>query len=141
MRFLIPILALVLAACSSDEAPAPEASSALPAGTYAGDGRDSLCVSGAAGGQRAGFVTYGSGDENCSVSGSLAQDGATWTLTPQGDADCRITLGFTDGTMSLGPVTPSCSYYCAPGASFAGKSFTESRSAKPATDFGGDPLC
>lgn len=140
MRFLILIAVLALAACSSGEVSVPDVAASLPTGTY-GQGRDALCVTGTTGGQRAGFVVYGAGDENCSARGTIAQEGLTLTLTPQGDAGCRIPLSLKDDRIALGSGTPTCNYYCGPGATFAGKSFGRDTNTRTVTDFGGDPLC
>jgi len=141
MRFLIPIATLLLAACSTEEVSAPDVAAALPTGTYSGNGRDALCVTAVAGGQRAGFVVYGKGDENCSARGTIAQQGLTWTLTPQGDAECRIALSLNDNRIAPGPGTPTCGYYCGPGVTFAGTSFGRDTNTRTVTDFAGDPLC
>ena len=61
-----PILAvtMLLAACSQQ----PADPSFTP-GTFAGEGRDRLCIAGEAGNYRAGLIAYGQGDINCSASG------------------------------------------------------------------------
>lgn len=128
MRCCLPIL--LLSACAAE----PEVERSL----YAGDGRDRLCIDG----DRAGFITYGDGDANCSATGTLTKDEAIWTLAPRGDEDCRIPLSLVDGRLSIGPGHPSCAYYCGPGAAFASRSLGKiPGDPRQATDFGGDPLC
>ena len=138
MRCFILAFALTVTACAQEEPAAPPG---LVAGTYAGGGRDALCIAGQAGTQRAGFVVYGADNANCSASGRTEPVGAGWTLIPAGDAECKIPLTVTAGQISLGSGTPACAYYCGPGASFAGKSFTRSSSTQRTTDLAGDPLC
>jgi hypothetical protein len=123
---------LVIAACSP-ESPPPAPDRAL----YAGRGRDRLCVEG----DRAGFVTYGAGDANCSARGRIERAGAAASFRPDGEEDCRILLTFSGDRATLGPGQLSCSYYCGPGATLGGKSFSKDASASPAVDFAGDPLC
>ena len=123
---------VVLAACTQD-APAPPRERAL----YAGQGRDRLCVAG----DRAGFITYGGGDSNCSARGRLERSDTATSFRPDGDEDCTIDVRFAEGRAILGQGHPSCAYYCGPGAAFAGKSFASDASASPAVDFAGDPLC
>ncbi len=126
-------LVLLLSACSS-QVPEEPAGHAL----YAGDGRDRLCRAG----ERVGFITYGEGDANCSVRGRAVRAGEQIrAIIPDGDGDCRIELQTQGETLRLGKVAPACAYYCGPGASFEGKTFTENASASPAADFAGDPLC
>ena len=129
---ILPIF-LVLAACSQEPPPPAEPERAL----YAGQGRDRLCVDG----DRAGFVTYGAGNANCSARGKLDRGGAATSIRPDGDEDCRIPVAFSGDRASLGAGRPTCSYYCGPGATFDGKSFSRDASASPAVDFAGDPLC
>lgn len=93
-------------------------------------------------GDRVGFIAYGENDSNCSVRGRLNRAGEQLlTIIPDGDEDCRIEVREEGGSLRLGKVAPACAYYCGPGASFEGKSFTESTSASPAVDFAGDPMC
>lgn len=132
MRYLI-LTSLLLAACSPE---APE----IPAGRalYAGEGSDRLCLAG----DRAGLITYGKGDANCSVRGRAERAGAQLVaIVPDGDPDCRIEAREADGSIRLGKAEASCTFYCGPGADFAGKAFTKSATASPAIDFAGDPLC
>ncbi|RST31871.1 hypothetical protein HMF7854_14260 [Sphingomonas ginkgonis] len=134
MRRLALLLALLLPSCSAKEAAAPKAEQAL----YAGQGRDRLCLSG----ERAGLITYGAGDLNCSVSGTASRQGDRLVLVPTGDPACRIEASVAGSTLTLGARSPSCSFYCAPGADWAGKRFIRSPGQPAeARDLAGDPLC
>jgi hypothetical protein len=133
---LIVALALLLTACSKQPADA-----GLPSGTFAGAGRDRLCISGEAGALRAGLIAYGAGDVNCSASGKLEQSGQGWVLVPKGEGDCRIPLEIQDSNIRVGQPPAACSYYCGPAATMAGKAFARSDSTSKAADLAGDPLC
>ena len=135
MRCLLPVL-ILLAGCSAkpdDVGP--------PSGSFSGGGRDRLCIAHIEGGVRAGIITYGAGDSNCSVAGTLARAEAGWQLTPQGEGACKIALSINGDAVGVTSVPASCAYYCAPGATLTGKTFK--RDAKPGivSDFGGEPLC
>ena len=125
-------LVLLLAACSP-QAPEPPAERLL----YAGEGRDRLCLAG----QRGGFIVYGDGDANCTARGRVERTGDRLLMIPDGDSDCRIEVSATGDRLTLGARAAACTYYCGPGADYAGKAFTQSASASPAVDFAGDPLC
>jgi hypothetical protein len=139
MRPII-LAALLLTACTKEEAPRPPE---LAPGVFAANQRDALCVMGIAAVQRAGFIAFGPGDSNCSARGKVVHgDGGRWLLQPDGDAECRIPLIVTKDGIALGPVPQACAYYCPPGLGMAGKSFTRIENApKLATDLAGDPLC
>lgn len=131
MRFLA--FALLLAACS----PVPSKEPA-DSGTYAGQGRDRLCMKGS----RIGFIAYGQGNTNCSLRGRFDRAGEhLLTIIPDGDRDCRIGVEEQGETLRLGEAGQACAYYCGPGAGFEGKGFTRNSDATPAVDFAGDPLC
>lgn len=142
MRWII-FSALLIAACSTEPAdpgPAP--------GLFAGEGRDALCMSGTSGEQRAGFITYGQGGNNCSARGRIERQGSILSVVPHGEGDCRIPLVVDGDRISMGPGHPSCDYYCGPGATFAGKNFRRvapgdaaAAARNPMTDFAGEPLC
>ena len=141
--FAAPILtAGLLAACSSESA-----EPVLAAGLFVGEGRDALCIAGTGSAQRAGFIVYGAGPENCSVRGRVAYDGGKWALVPSGEGECRIPLDVGGGRVSLGPAPAACAYYCGPGVAFAGKAFSRvdpsnaAATRAPMTDLAGDPLC
>ena len=137
MRFLILAVALSITACAREEAAAPT----LAPGTYAGGGRDALCIVGQSGAQRAGCVVYGADDANCSASGRIEPAGEGWALIPSGDLDCRIPLSSGGGRISIGRVPAACAYYCGPGVTADGKWFGPVAQGRPATDLEGDPLC
>ena len=130
---------LLLGACSKPGAEQNTASPQQPAvaraaATFAGPGRDRLCVAG----QRAAFVSYAAaGDRNCTVRGTIVDN----ALVPEGDAACRIAISREGESFRLGPVTQACSYYCAAPASFAGKTFVRMAKPEPVADIAGDPLC
>lgn len=135
MRFpvVLSLFASLTASCSSDE----ENSSQSWA-----SGRDGLCLSQAGETARAGLITYGSGNANCSVTGSARRNGNVLEIAPTGDSVCRITVQLAGDQAVIGSRSSTCSYYCGPGADFAGK--TLRRSDKPAgsiVDLAGDPLC
>ena len=137
MRIIIT-LALLISACSSK---APDKGPALAVGTYAGGDRNRLCVVGEAGAQRAGFVSYGPDQANCTMSGTIEAKGAVFILKPAGDSRCAVDISVNDGRLSLAPGTPACRYYCGPGATFANRNFRRDIKATPAVDFAGDKLC
>ena len=141
MRALTISLTLLLAACggsdqaANERAAAPLETSAATTASYAGSGRDRLCLGGP--NSAAAVISYGAGDNNCLVRGRI-EGGA---LIPNGDDSCRIPVTESGGTITLGTPPPSCAYYCGPGASLAGKAFTRMAAPEPVTDIAGDPLC
>jgi hypothetical protein len=135
MRTIIPI-ALLLAACSQQAE-----NSQIPTGTYAGQGRDRLCIAGEAGNYRAGLIAFGKGDINCSASGRLEAEGGKYELVPRGEGDCRIPLEIEGNLVRVGQVQAACSYYCGPGAQMAGKTYGRADMGAKAVDLAGDPLC
>ena len=137
MRFLILAAALTLTACGREEAAVPT----LGVGTFAGDGRNVLCVAGAAGQQRAGFIVYGEGDANCSARGRIEPKALTWDLVPDGEGECRIPVSVKDDRISLRTGHPSCTYYCGKGATWVGETFQRTQTDRPAADLAGDQVC
>ena len=137
MRIIIT-LALLVSGCSGK---APDKGPAMAVGSYAGEGRDRLCVVGEPGVQHAGFISYGSGEANCTMSGTIESKGAVFVLNPKGDSRCSVELSVNDGRVSLAPGTPACSYYCGPGATFANMNFRRDDKATPAVDLAGEKLC
>lgn len=140
MRLVLPIILLAVileSACAK-----PSAEVAGPTyGTFVGAGRDRLCLSKRADGTKGGVITYGAGDVNCSASGKVEASGTGWNLTPNGEGGCKIGLTINGDSARVTNVPASCAYYCAPGATLAGKQFTRDSKAGAATDLGGDPLC
>ena len=126
----------MLAACSQEPA-APS----LTTGTFAGEGRDRLCIAGDPGNYRAGLIAYDKGDINCSASGRIESNDGQLALIPRGETACRIPLKMTDNSVQIGEVAAACSYYCGPGASLSGKSFNRSDMGAKAVDLAGDPFC
>ena len=136
------ILSLLLLAACRNAAPEGNQAEAEPAAprpqafvSYAGSGRDRLCIGGP--NADAGVVAYGEGDSNCLVRGRI-ENGA---LIPNGDQGCRLPVSEDGDRMTFGPLPESCAYYCGPGASLAGKTFTRMEKPEPASDLAGDPLC
>ena len=135
MRPVLP-LALLLTACSQQPA-----EPSLTTGTFAGEGRDRLCMAGEPGNYRAGLIAYGAGDSNCSASGRIELEGNTASLIPRGEGACRIPLTIDGNSVRIGQVPPACSYYCGPGAQMGGKAFNRADMGATAVDLAGDPLC
>lgn len=140
MRALVFSLTLLLAACDGGDQLAnnvvagPEERPATYA-SFAGAGRDRLCIGGPD--AAAAVVSYGEGDNNCLVRGRI-EGGA---LIPNGDDSCRIPLAEEAGKITLGTPAASCAFYCGPGASLAGKTFTRMAKPEAVNDNAGDPLC
>lgn len=128
---------MLLAACSQGQEPAPS----IATGNFAGEGRDRLCIAGEAGNYRAGFIAFGEGDVNCSASGRIEVQGGQFALVPRGEGDCRVPLSVEGGKVRIGKVPAACAYYCGPGASMAGKSFSQGSASGAVVDLAGDPLC
>jgi hypothetical protein len=135
MRSIL-ILALLLAACSKQPA-----EPSVSIGTFAGQGRDRLCIAGEPGKYRAGLTAYGEGNVNCSASGRLEHREDGWALVPRGEGDCRIPVAIDGKVVRIGQVLAACAYYCGPGAAMAGKSFSQADMDAKAVDLAGDPLC
>ena len=135
MRPLLP-LALLLAACSQQPA-----ETSIATGTFAGEGRDRLCLAGEPGNYRGGLIAFGAGDVNCSASGRIETTGGSFALVPRGEGACRIPLTIAGNSVRIGQVPPACSYYCGPGATMAGKAFNRADMGAKVTDLAGDPLC
>lgn len=132
----IPLPFLLLAACSQ-----PPAAPSLPVGSFAGEGRDRLCIAGEPGNYRAGLISYGSADTNCSARGQIEVGSDGVALVPRGEGPCRIALVVEGDRVSIGKLPAACSYYCGPGADMAGKSFRRTAGGGAAVDLVGDPLC
>jgi hypothetical protein len=144
MRPRLFLLALLLNACREQDVSTPNALASTAAAesavlTYAGQGRDRLCLDERA--ARVGLIIYGEADANCSLRGTVQRAGARITIKPDGDESCQIAGTIAGTQVSLGPRTPECAYYCGPTADYSGRSFTAVDGAGPVTDFAGDPLC
>ena len=135
MRTIIPV-ALLLASCSQ-QAENPS----IPVGTYAGQGRDRLCIAGEGGNYRAGLIAFGQGNTNCAASGRVMAEGGRYVLIPRGEGPCRIPLEIENNVVRVGQPPVACSYYCGPGADMAGKIYSKADMGAKAVDFAGDPLC
>ena len=136
MRFAC-LAILLLAACSEGA----DSGDAL-AGNYRGPDRDALCVARDGEGFKAGLIAYGEGDMNCSLSGPAQIHGDALVITPRGDSECSVEIGVANGVATLGQQTSACSYYCGPGANFAGRELRKTpETSTRVTDFAGDPLC
>ena len=135
MRTIIPV-ALLLAACS----PEPENPS-IATGTYAGQGRDRLCIAGEAGNYRAGLIAFGQGGFNCSASGRLSIQDGQYVLVPRGEGECHIPVEIEGSIVRIGQPPAACAYYCGPGADMAGRTYNRSDMGAQAVDLAGDPLC
>jgi hypothetical protein len=136
MRFAC-LAALLLAACSRGADPGDAV-----VGVYRGPGRDGLCIAREGQGLKAGLITYGDGDTNCSLNGRAEFRGDSLIVTPRGDSECSIKIRITNGIARLGERARVCAYYCGPGADYAGKELRKTPDAAiKVTDFAGDPLC
>jgi hypothetical protein len=142
------LAALSLAGCDQTE---PEVAAATPAaaaagGSYAGEGRDRMCLK--SGEPDGGLITYAAtADANCSLRfATRYAEGSTTAGTLEASNDPACTISFTrkddgGGAFTLGVPSPGCAYYCGPGASLNGKSFVRMDKAEPVTDLAGDLLC
>jgi len=130
------LIAAMLTACSQEAA-----QPSLVTGTFAGEGRDRLCIVGKPDAYRAGLIAYGQGDANCSAAGRLEQAGAGWVLIPKGEGRCRIPMEIKGSSVRTGQPPAACAYYCGPGTSLAGKSYNRSDMGAKAVDFAGASLC
>ncbi|NJC06039.1 hypothetical protein GGQ97_001832 [Sphingomonas kaistensis] len=144
----IPLLLLISACGQSDEASQAvntSGNAATPLGvelqTFAGTGKDRLCIGGTA--AAAAVITYAAdGLNNCSASGRVEEQGGKLFFVPQEDSSCRVEIRREGETrLTLGAPTTGCAFYCAPGASFEGKTFSRMDKPEPVTDLAGDPLC
>ncbi|MCL6699661.1 hypothetical protein LZ496_12820 [Sphingomonas sp. NSE70-1] len=136
MRSILPWF-MLLAACSQGQEPAPS----IATGTFAGEGRDRLCIAGEPGNYRGGLIVYADGDVNCSAGGKIDAANGAIALVPRGEGDCRIPLAIDGNAVRIGDVPAACSYYCGPGAAMAGKTFNRSDAGGQVADLAGDPLC
>jgi len=130
--------ALMLAGCSENGA-------ADLAGTYAGPGRDRLCIVKKGEDLVVGAIVYGQGDANCTFRGTgVDQQIATKTalkIRPTGDSECEFRIDGNPSLLTLHASGSACNYYCGPGASLEGKTVKRLPQRETVNDFGGDPLC
>jgi hypothetical protein len=131
-RSLSSLAILLFAACSS---PAEEASGTEP--QIYRSARDGLCIAG----DRAGLITFGPANANCSVSGSFVREGERLVITPSGDQNCRVPVEIPEGRAVVGARSPACGYYCGPDADYSGRTLTRASGTPAVTDLAGDPLC
>ena len=128
---------LLLAACSKNDG----RSEAL-VGVYRSSDRDALCVAREGEALKAGLITFGTGATNCTLAGRAETRGDLVILVPRGDSECSVEIRLADGSATMGARSPSCAYYCGPGADFAGRVLRKVPDAAPKViDFAGDPLC
>jgi len=129
-------MALLVAACSQQGE-----NSSIPTGTYAGQGRDRLCIAGEEGNYRGGLIAFGQGDVNCSASGRVTVEGGQYVLVPRGEGECRIPLEIDGNSVRVGQPPAACGYYCGPGADMSGRTYNKADMGAKAVDLAGDPLC
>jgi hypothetical protein len=94
-----------------------------------------------------GFVTWGSGDMNCSGSGTATREGNVLRLRLDGDESCALEARIEGRRVTLPTNIPAeCqAYYCGSGAQISGAAFDKVGGGEPdalrAVDLVGDPLC
>ena len=139
-----PLLGLLMLAGCGQKDPAQNGTAGTAAQTsagasvYAGTDRSRLCLKEG----RAGLIVYAQGrDANCSIRGTVQRSGGRLTIIPDGDTACRLEARAEGNALTFGAVSPACSYYCGPGASYAGTKFSPAPATLPVTDLAGDPLC
>ncbi len=137
---LLSASALLLTACGREQAATNQGATAATPRAEAGaivfgaGARDRLCLKG----DQAAFITYAAAsDSNCTLRGSASET----SIRPDGDTACSVPLTRAGDRVTLSAAGPGCAYYCGPGASFSGKTFTRMAQPQPVTDLAGDPLC
>ncbi|HEU0310337.1 MAG TPA: hypothetical protein VFR36_03850 [Sphingomicrobium sp.] len=136
MRTLL-VIVMLLSACSQQ----PASETSIATGTFAGQGRDRLCIVGEPGAYRGGLIAFGQGDGNCSASGRIEAQGDQIVLVPRGEGACRIPMTLEGNVIRIADVPAACAYYCGPGARLAGKAYNRADMGAQAVDLAGDPLC
>jgi hypothetical protein len=138
MRFILPAALLVTTSCGQEGPAPPQAET----GNWKGSGRDRLCIAQTKEQWRVGVVTFGEANNNCTLRADVVDAEHGMLVQAIGDPACKFLIE-SDGLVSTFParMPGACAYYCGPSASLAGKKFTSSPDAGPATDFAGDPLC
>jgi hypothetical protein len=143
MRFLLPPMVLLTAACGQSDAPGNQVDAegrpeAIVDAHWTGGGRDRMCMKN----ERAGLIVYAAeGDANCSLSGNAERNGDNSRIRPDGDQSCVIEARREGSALVLGSVTAACAYYCGPKASYAGKRFEMQAGTSSTVDLAGEPLC
>ncbi len=131
------LAALSLAACSGG---ADSGDSLV--GVYRGSTRDALCIAREGDALKAGLVTYGDGDANCSLAGRAEVRGEVLVLMPRGDSECSLEIRVVGGAATLGARSQACTFYCGPEADFSGRKLSRAPdTSAEVSDFAGDPLC
>ena len=128
--------AVLLTACSQQPA-----DPSVTTGTFAGQGRDRLCIAGEPGNYRGGLIAFGEGDVNCSANGRIEIEDGRYALVPRGEGACRIALKIEGNSVRVGELPAACTYYCGPGVSLAGRTYNKADMGARAVDLAGDPLC
>ena len=137
MRPFVLIAVIALASCTKPPPPGAEL-----IGTYRGVGRDALCIAKDGERLKAGLITYGDNDPNCSLRGTAVVAGDGLTIIPRGDSACRVELRIANDSVTIGRNPAACAFYCGPGADFAGRKLKKAAAdAARVSDFAGDPLC
>jgi hypothetical protein len=105
-----------------------------------------MCVIESGGSARFGLVVWTGADQGCSGAGTATRSGNALRLTMAGSEECSIEAR-VEGTRVIFPPTqpPGCSYYCSPGARFAGTNLDKTggseADARRAKDLVGGQLC
>lgn len=94
-----------------------------------------------------GLIAWGSGDANCSASGTVRVEGDRLRLLPDNDESCAMAARVEGGRVSLtGVLSPECArYHCGGDARLDGAAFERvgdsADDAARAVDVAGDRLC
>ena len=156
------LLSIALAGCrgagegtANESAPGSQGGGAVQTDTLtglyeSGEGarRNQMCMIERDGGRTSfGFVTWGSGDTNCSGSGLATREGERLRLQLDGDESCTLEARIDGRRVTLPADMPAeCErYYCGTGARLTGIDFDKvggtQSDALRARDLVGDPLC
>ena len=146
------ILVLLLAGCGGEggETPAREpVQTETLTGLYRtgdSDRPSQLCIVARGGEERFGLATWFEGRPRCSGAGAAERRGDVLRLVMAGEEACVIEASLNRTIVTFPrSVPPGCAYYCAPGASFAGRQFEKvggsEADALRARDLVGDALC
>ena len=138
MRCARLVALILLASCEGPSEPGQQPADGMQ--VFRSD-RDGLCLMGDGEALRAGLVTYGARNSNCSVSGTASRSGDSLVIAPTGDDRCRVEVRIEGDTAVVGERSDRCAYYCGPAADYSGKVLRRSDDGDPVSDFAGDPLC